>query len=66
MHYDKAIKLENLNNVDKESVKIRNHIRQCRAGIARTSIKNGDHRKGVSFAYVLLQKRFSNFFAILF
>lgn len=48
MHYEKAIKMEQLGEVDKESPTIRNHIRQCRAGIARTSIKNGDHRKGVS------------------
>lgn len=45
LHYEKGIDNQ---NSDKLTIEQQEHIKLCLSGIARTSIKHGDHRKGVS------------------
>lgn len=48
MNYEKAMRFEP--TMDDNETQIYQHLNICRAGIARTSIKSGDYRKGVQLA----------------
>lgn len=55
VHYEKGIDNNDNINVDGNHelnnsvvMDMKEHVMLCRAGIARTSIKNGDYQKGVS------------------
>lgn len=45
INYEKGLQL---NDVDEQKQDIAEHKKLCQYGIARTSIKNGDYRKGVN------------------
>ncbi len=45
LHYEKGI---NYQNNDSLTVEQQEHVKLCLSGIARSSIKHGDYRKGVS------------------
>lgn len=54
LHYEKGIEnndsihVNGDNKLTNSMVDMEEHMLLCRAGIARTSIKNGDYQKGVS------------------
>lgn len=49
LHYEKGI---NYQNSDSLTVEQQEHVKLCLSGIARSSIKHGDYRKGVSSQFI--------------
>ncbi|XP_073812289.1 intraflagellar transport protein Oseg6 [Musca autumnalis] len=61
-HYEKAFKEDLLESADtkqliKSSPEFEEHIRLCKMGIARTSIRAGDFRRGIQYAVELNDKQ---------
>lgn len=52
INYEKGI---NYQNADSLTVEQQEHVKLCLSGIARSSIKHGDYRKGVSFLDMIFQ-----------
>ena len=48
VHYEKGIYNDMIKMESTPAAEIQEHLHNCHSGIARTSIKQGDYRKGVS------------------
>ncbi|KAG4079385.1 hypothetical protein HA402_008077 [Bradysia odoriphaga] len=57
LHYEKGI---NYQNSDSLTVEQQEHVKLCLSGIARSSIKHGDYRKGVQIALQINDKELLN------
>ncbi|XP_039955569.1 WD repeat-containing protein 19 [Bactrocera tryoni] len=60
-HYEKGYKEDLINDHEDEltndSPEYEDHVRQCKMGIARTSIRAGDFRRGIQYAVELNDKQ---------
>ncbi|XP_055855460.1 WD repeat-containing protein 19 isoform X1 [Episyrphus balteatus] len=60
-HYEKGYKEDLINgnqiSIENSSLDLEEHVKLCKAGIARTSIRTGDFRRGIQYAVELDDKQ---------
>lgn len=56
VHYEKALRYDKILESEEAVKHTQDHITACKAGIARTSIKSGDYRRGIQLAQELQLK----------